>query len=93
MYSNIGVLTSFLFEYFILVGRGGEGYNLSSCSQIMSGVVDVGNDNLSIGSCLVQKPGNRSSNLYGGDVDHERLHRGFVMTDSRRLAGETRRLS
>jgi hypothetical protein len=48
---------------------------------------------LSIGSCLVQKPGNRSSNLYGGDVDHERLHRGFVMTDSRRLAGETRRLS
>ncbi len=54
MYSNIGVLTSFLFEYFILVGRGGEGYNLSSCSQIMSGVVDVGNDNLSIGSCLVQ---------------------------------------
>jgi hypothetical protein len=29
-----------------LVGRGGEGYNLSSCSQIMSGVVvDVGNDN------------------------------------------------
>lgn len=64
-----------------LVGRGGEGYNLSSCSQIMSGVVDVGNDNLSIGSCLVQKPGNRSSNIiYGGDLDHERLHRGFVMT-------------
>jgi len=64
-----------------LVGRGGEGYNLSSCSQIMSGVVvDVGNDNLSIGSCLVQKPGNRSSNIFGGDVDHERLHRGFVMT-------------
>ncbi len=63
-----------------LVGRGGEGYNLSGCSQIMSGVVDVGNDNLSIGSCLVQKPGNRSSNIYGGDVDHERLHRGFVTT-------------
>jgi hypothetical protein len=35
---------------------------------------------LSIGSCLVQKPGNRSSNIYGGDVDHERLHRGFVTT-------------
>jgi hypothetical protein len=64
-----------------LVGRGGEGYNLRSCSQIMSGVVDVWNDNLSIGSCVVQKPGNHSSDIiYGGDVDHERLHRGSVTT-------------
>ncbi|KAH8935765.1 hypothetical protein BDL97_17G046700 [Sphagnum fallax] len=64
-----------------LVGRGGEGYNLRSCSQIMSDVVDVWNDNLSIGSCVVQKPGNHSSDIiYGGDVDHERLHRGSVTT-------------